>query len=163
MTKLYLEKSAHKFSVAHMTVFPNGLKERLHGHNYSVSLGLEFQPLKFSEFVDFAVVKKIMRGLCDAWDERFLIPERCPYFKWVMKDGPEVEFKLCDKRYVIPSDEVLALPLENITVESLAELFSENLKREFKTHSLLAKLRSFEVGVTETEGQSGFCKVELSA
>lgn len=29
--RIYVGKDAHKFSAAHMTVFPDGKKERLHG------------------------------------------------------------------------------------------------------------------------------------
>lgn len=37
MTTLYIDKESHKFSVAHFTIFSATERERLHGHNYSVS------------------------------------------------------------------------------------------------------------------------------
>ena len=33
--RIFTGKDVHKFSSAHMTVFPDGSKERLHGHNFS--------------------------------------------------------------------------------------------------------------------------------
>ena len=37
LTTLYIDKEAHKFSAAHYTIFSASDRERLHGHNYSVS------------------------------------------------------------------------------------------------------------------------------
>ena len=37
LTTLYIDKEAHKFSAAHFTIFTATERERLHGHNYSVS------------------------------------------------------------------------------------------------------------------------------
>ena len=34
--RIFVGKDVHKFSSAHMTVFPDGSKERLHGHNFMV-------------------------------------------------------------------------------------------------------------------------------
>ena len=34
---LYIDKESHKFSAAHYTIFSATERERLHGHNYSVS------------------------------------------------------------------------------------------------------------------------------
>ena len=37
LTTLYIDKESHKFSAAHYTIFSATERERLHGHNYSVS------------------------------------------------------------------------------------------------------------------------------
>jgi hypothetical protein len=39
--RIYIRKEALKFSAAHMTVFPDGTKERLHGHNYRTEVILD--------------------------------------------------------------------------------------------------------------------------
>ena len=39
--KIHIRKDNLKFSAAHMTVFPDGSKEGLHGHNYEVELAVE--------------------------------------------------------------------------------------------------------------------------
>ena len=38
LTTLHIEKEAHKFSAAHYTIFSATERERLHGHNYFVSV-----------------------------------------------------------------------------------------------------------------------------
>jgi 6-pyruvoyltetrahydropterin/6-carboxytetrahydropterin synthase len=37
LATLYIDKESHKFSAAHFTIFSATERERLHGHNYSVS------------------------------------------------------------------------------------------------------------------------------
>ena len=37
ITTLHIDKESHKFSAAHYTIFSATERERLHGHNYSVS------------------------------------------------------------------------------------------------------------------------------
>ena len=39
--RLHIRKEALKFSAAHMTVFPDGTKESLHGHNYRTKALIE--------------------------------------------------------------------------------------------------------------------------
>ncbi|MCU0693405.1 MAG: 6-carboxytetrahydropterin synthase, partial [Polyangiaceae bacterium] len=38
--KLFVAKDEHKFSCAHMTIFADGTKERLHGHNFRASIAV---------------------------------------------------------------------------------------------------------------------------
>ena len=40
-----------------MTVFPDGSKERLHGHNYTVALSLELSDTSFAKIIPFAVIR----------------------------------------------------------------------------------------------------------
>jgi len=39
--RILIARAEHKFSCAHMTVFPDGTKERLHGHNYTIAVAIE--------------------------------------------------------------------------------------------------------------------------
>ena len=39
--RIVIAREQYKFSCAHMTVFPDGTKERLHGHNYTIAVALE--------------------------------------------------------------------------------------------------------------------------
>ena len=40
LTTLHITKEVHKFSAAHYTIFTATERERLHGHNYFVSVRL---------------------------------------------------------------------------------------------------------------------------
>jgi 6-pyruvoyltetrahydropterin/6-carboxytetrahydropterin synthase len=48
-TQIHIRKENIKFSSAHMTVFPDGTKEALHGHNYQVELTLELKDSSFKK------------------------------------------------------------------------------------------------------------------
>lgn len=154
---LTLSKDAHKFSAAHMTVFADGTKERLHGHNYSVQLELELASSE--DFVEFAKVKKLLAGLCDEWDERLLLPAGSRFFKSQAK-GSETEFHLCAKRYVVPTDECVLLPVDNITVESLAEILAKKYVQTWTQEAGLPALAALQITVQETTGQSGRVRLE---
>ena len=110
--RIYVGKDAHKFSAAHMTVFPDGTKERLHGHNFQVTVALDLSEIGFKSFLDFSVVKAALNAQCKEWDDRLILAAKCPYFKILSKTSQELEFTLCGKRYVIPQDELVMLDLE---------------------------------------------------
>lgn len=156
--RIQIRKEALKFSAAHMTVFADGTKENLHGHNYRTVVKIEFENFSLSEMLPFAEVKKAMKAICQAWDEKVLLPERCPFGKILSRgDGTaktSVEAEFCGKRYVFPSDEVVFLPADNITTESLAKLFSEALVSDLPREVLKkARVRTIETKIEEMLGQ----------
>jgi hypothetical protein len=63
-----------QFSAAHFVTMP-GFRERLHGHNYSVSIRMGSQEVQPDGYiVDFGDVKKAARAVCQMLKERTLIP-----------------------------------------------------------------------------------------
>lgn len=153
--RIYVGKDAHKFSAAHMTVFPDGTKERLHGHNFQVTVALDLSEIGFKSFLDFGVVKAALNAQCKEWDDRLLLAERCPYFKMESRASGEIEFRLCGKRYVIPAEEVVLLPLENIATETLAEEFCHRFRERLDPALLRGLVLGIEVHITESRGQGG--------
>ena len=66
LTTLYIDKESHKFSAAHYTIFSATERERLHGHNYSVSARI-VAPMGDNGFsADYNVYKTRLAALCDA-------------------------------------------------------------------------------------------------
>lgn len=153
--RIYVGKDAHKFSAAHMTVFPDGSKERLHGHNFQVTVALDLSEIGFKSFLDFGVVKAALNAQCKEWDDRLLLAENCPFFKVAKKSPDELDFSLCGKRYVIPTEEVVLLPLENIATETLAEEFCHRFKARLDPALLRGLVLGIEVHITESRGQGG--------
>jgi len=157
--QICLSKDSFKFSAAHMTVFIDGTKEPLHGHNYRVSTTVELknstQPLPFSEY------KKVIKSVCDIWDEKVLLPERSPFFKVLANSTKEIEFTLCEKRYVLPKEEVLLLPVENVTSEALAELFCHRFFDVFKDSHPILPFCAIEVHIEETTGQGAIFSLAI--
>ena len=62
---ILIHKEYFKFSCAHFFIFPDGSKERLHGHNYQVGceIGGEFSDRGL--VIDFKLVKPVVRNMCD--------------------------------------------------------------------------------------------------
>ena len=136
-----------------MTVFPDGTKEPLHGHNYQVEVEIELEERPFAEMISFANLKTPLRALTKTWDEKFLLAKLNPFLKIRKHDAQELEFLLCGKRYVIPTDEVQILEIENITSEALAQELLRQYSAELGQRGILARLRSVQVRVEETPGQ----------
>ena len=161
-TRLFVAKDEHKFSCAHMTIFEDGSKERLHGHNYHAACTVELDATGSQALLDFAQVKTVLADLCRELREHLLVPRLHPRVQVVrnVADG-EIELLVCGRRYVMPADEVLLLPVGNLVVEALAEyLWGRTVDR------LLPALRNagvvwLEVTVTESPGQGASYRAAL--
>ena len=56
-----------------MTVFSDGSKERLHGHNYTVAVAIEVDRVELAAMIPFAPIKAALAELCAARAQRGLI------------------------------------------------------------------------------------------
>ena len=148
---LFLKKQNFKFSSSHFTIFSETKAEYLHGHNYQVAVKVMLDEVdKSTEMaVDFNVVKKAVRAVCDQMDEKILLPKKSSFLKITesphYKKHTEVRFQ--DRIYCFPSNEIFYVDANNITSESLARFI----------HQQLAKVLSFKnvtVTVYETAGQA---------
>ncbi len=117
--KVRVAKDYLAFSAAHFITF-GGRCERLHGHNYAVAVEVEGDLTADSYVWDFVPLKRMVRGICDALDHRFLVASRNPHLS-LREQGGEWEIRYGERRYVLPVDDVLLLPVDNITAERLAE------------------------------------------
>ncbi len=149
--RLFVGRDVHKFSCAHMTVFPDGRKERLHGHNFQVSVALELIG-NDPDLLDFGTIKTALQQQCDAWTERLLLPALCELLKVVRQDH-ELEFTLCGRRYVVPAEEVLLLPVRNVVTESLARTFAHALIERLAAALRPDLVSALELSVSESAGQ----------
>lgn len=150
--RIVIAREQYKFSCAHMTVFPDGTKERLHGHNYTVGIAIDLDSVALADMLPFAPIKAALAELCAAWKERVMIAERNPHLRIVRDEAKEIELTLCGDRYVFPRGDVLVLPIDNISVEALAghcaELLAGKLRGVLPGHA-----RALEVTVEESPGQ----------
>ena len=152
MYGIHLAKEPFKFSVSHFTIFSPEHAERLHGHNYQVSVSISVGEVdaKIGLAFDFNLVKPMIRKICDAMDERILIPERSPYLK-IEKVGTQVRVQFNKKQYEFPIEDTIFLPLVNVTTEELARYVGENLKVGMTN---LPDWKDLQVNIEETRGQS---------
>ena len=161
--RLFVAKDEHKFSCAHMTIFADGTKERLHGHNYHASAAVEISPEQPGVMLDFAIVKQALSTLCAELREHLLIPARHPSVRVVQEQHGELELLVCGRRYVVPADEVLLLPVGNLVVEELAEYLWHRVEDALRSELLATGVVSLEVTVTESPGQGATWRASVGA
>jgi 6-pyruvoyltetrahydropterin/6-carboxytetrahydropterin synthase len=159
--RIRIARAEHKFSCAHMTVFADGTKERLHGHNYTVAVALEVERVDVAAMIPFAPIKAAIAELCAAWRERVLLAERNPWFE-IVRDAPdgELEFRLCGARYVLPRGDALLLPIDNVSVEALAAHAAALLRDRLVALGVPDAL-ALEVAIEESPGQGASCALAL--
>src|SRR5262249_59808197 len=68
-------KDSLKFAAAPFIAY-HGFREPLHGHNYQVSVRIEAALGPDGYVLDFGLVKRVAKELCEELDERVLLPER---------------------------------------------------------------------------------------
>lgn len=153
VTKDYL-----KFSAAHFIAYP-GFRERLHGHNYRVSIAAEGRLGAQGYVVDFGVVKRIARKLCDRLDERFLVPVNSDCMK-VETRGDSVVLDFEGDQFAVPAGDAILLPIVHSSVEELAHYLVGELERELESEGVTS-LSWIEVGVEESFGQAAIYRREI--
>lgn len=150
--RIALEKEDFKFSAAHFTLFLDREAELLHGHNYRVRVEVAGSRLdELGLLVDLDAAKRKIRELCAALDTRTLLPESGGQLKVEHRaDGVEVRWR--ERRYLFPAEDVVFLPMVNVSIELLAEHLWQALAGHFRTEECGA-IEELEVAVEETAGQ----------
>jgi 6-pyruvoyltetrahydropterin/6-carboxytetrahydropterin synthase len=154
--RIAIARGQYKFSCAHMTVFADGSKERLHGHNYTIAIELEVERVDLGAMVPFATIKAALAELCVAWKEHVLLAANNPFFE-IVRDDDELEFRLCGERYVMPRQDALLLPIDNISVEALAAHVADVLHPRVA----IKGVRALTITVEESPGQGARCEIVL--
>ena len=156
--RLWVARDQYKFSCAHMTVFPDGTKERLHGHNYTVGVALELARIDLAAMVPFAPIKAAISELCATLKEHVLLAQHNPHLE-ILRDDAELELRLCGARYVLPRGDALLLPIDNISVEALAAYVAGVLAARLS--GKLGSATGLEVTIEESPGQGASCAVAV--
>lgn len=163
-TTLFVSKEDFKFNAAHFVVHATG-RERLHGHNYKVSLMIDSHEALGGDgfLVDFSHLKRIMRTLCKGLDERFLCPIHSPHMTTSRGEGDRsgnIELRVAHDGsfFSFPAGDCVELPVVAITVEVLARyLLCEFVEAAGRDESAVsggwAKVDTLTVCVMETPGQ----------
>ena len=157
--RIVIAREQHKFSCAHMTVFADGTKERLHGHNYTIAVAIDVDRVDLQAMIPFAPIKAAIAELCAAWKEHLLVAANNPFLE-IVTDARELEFRLCGERYVMPRQDAILLPIDNISVEALAAHVAELLVARVNVLDARHVL-ALEVTVAESPGQGATCTIDL--
>jgi 6-pyruvoyltetrahydropterin/6-carboxytetrahydropterin synthase len=149
--EIRIRKEALKFSSSHMTVFPDGTKESLHGHQFMPTVSIKTTQADLQNMIPFADIKREMKRIALEWDEKVLIGVLNPHYRELTRTSSEIEFLLCGKRYLLPLDEVVFLQCDNVTCEQLARIYHSRLKEGWG--SVPPHVISVSVLIEESPGQ----------
>ena len=152
MYEIHLAKEPFKFSCSHFTILSEREAERLHGHNYQVRVDIAVSDIDqhLGMAFDYNEVKPLIRASCARLDERILIPARSPFLK-LEEDAGQLDVRFAEKSYSFPAEDVVALPITNVTCEELARHVAEEMRDQMTKLPRWTRLRVF---VEETRGQS---------
>lgn len=155
---LLVDKEDMKFSAGHFTIFSKTLKERLHGHNFSVSASFTYALRDDTLLIDYNVFKNIIRNLCKELDEYILFPLHSKHLV-IETNDKTTTITHHESTYSMPSDEVKLLPISNITIEELAEyLLSRTIKNLLAMNNQNLMLSEVKLGVSSGPGQTAYCQ-----
>ena len=156
--RIRIDADSLRFAAGHFATFGGDL-EPLHGHNYRVTADLAGSLTGESWVIDFGVVKDRLKEICGRLDHKFLL-QRDSQIMGMEASDREYTVTFADRRYVMPVGDVVALPLDNITAERLAEWIARELIEALGA-DLTQNLNSVTVGVEEAPGQSGWFTLTL--
>ena len=161
--EVHVAKETFKFNAAHFVAF-DGFRERLHGHNYTVSvvlLGSErLGPDGY--LIDFGHVKQVVKKVCKDLNEHFL----CPTLSNVMdiqQVGGNVTLKCQDGAFFsFPLGDCAMLPIVHATTEELAIYLYGEILSQFGAERLLQRnIHTMEINVSEAPGQDATFRLRI--
>ena len=128
--ELFVSKADFKFGCAHF-IAHSGFRERLHGHNYTLSVKLTGSEEICSDgyVVDFGDIKKETRAICKLLNERFLCPMKSKSMK-ITEEGAQLCLRCEDGAYFsFPKEDCVELPIFHSSAEELSHWIWCNLTR----------------------------------
>ena len=155
--KVHVTKDYLKFSAAHFIAYP-GFREALHGHNYRVSVEVEGQLGANGYVVDFGIVKKAAKRVCERLNEKTLVPAKSDCMT-IREEAGQVIMRYEDDEFRIPLTDAAILPIVHSSAEELARYIAGDLMGELRSEGI-ATLDAIQVGVEETTGQAAFYREE---
>jgi len=149
---LDIHKEEFSFSAGHFTIFSATEREQLHGHNYYVSVSFEIKIEHNGLAFDYRHYKKKMLRLCDQLDRHFLLPNQSPYLR-LEESGDYLIAHFNHQKIPFLKEDIIILPLTNITIEELSHWFLQQLLEDASGLSQHA-IHGITVKVYNGPGQS---------
>ena len=150
-----------KFSAGHFIAYP-GFRERLHGHNYQVSVRVEADLGPDGYVLDFGLVKRVAKALCDELDERTIVPERSPCLRVAVDEVRVTLVTEAGHRFELPRGDCAVLPIEHSSAEELAAYLLGRLSAALRAAVRGRLVTALEVGVAEAPGQAAYCREQCA-
>ncbi len=149
------------FSAAHFITFNGNTCERLHGHNWRVAVEAAGALDENFYVIDFIALRDAAQKIVAELDHRMLVPtEHHSINVWTSEREVEITFE--DRRWVLPREDCVLLPIENTTAERLAWWIGSRLRKELST-ATWQLVTSLDVEVEENFGQWGICHLPVDS
>lgn len=152
--------SSLRFSAAHFITFADGRVEPLHGHDYGVAAEITGTLGPHGYVADFLAVRKALEDLIGALDHRTLLPERHPESRVDVR-ATEIEVMVGPRRWVLPREDCVLLPIANTTSEALAGYLAAGLLAALDKQCTPTPSR-LRVEVSESPGFTAACTLHPS-
>ena len=168
--EVFVAKDTFKFNAAHFVAY-KGFRERLHGHNYRVSVRLlgsrKIGPDGY--VLDFGCVKAVTKKICKDLNEHFLCPMRSDVMTIVVKkddscvDGGTITLTCEDGSvFVFPEKDCAMLPIVHATTEELAIYLWGKILGALNSDYLVKRgMHTMEVTVAEAVGQEAVFRMQI--
>jgi len=122
-----ISKQAHNFSIGHFTIFSQTEREDLHGHNFQLQCNVTASLGEDGLIFDYAILKKIMKALCDELDEQTILPSKSPFLD-ISEDDAYIIAKFDKEKLYFLKRDVTVLDIANSTIEEFSYYFLNTLK-----------------------------------
>jgi 6-pyruvoyltetrahydropterin/6-carboxytetrahydropterin synthase len=157
--EVYVSKDSFKFNAAHFTAY-HGFRERLHGHNYRVSVRMEGPVGSDGYVIDFGDIKRAAREVCGALNERMIVPMLSDVIA-IEVGGGQVRMTCEDgTRFSFPEADCALLDIRHSSAEELAAFVGERVRAALPILERRG-VTVIEVGVAEAPNQEARFRIEL--
>ena len=144
-----------KFNAAHFIAY-KGFRERLHGHNYSVTVTMIGRSMLREDgyLIDFGEIKRVVGGLCKDLNEHFILPMNSDALQ-IETDNVECRLTCEDgTRFVMPITDVAKLPIVHSSAEEIARYMWTRIIEAFGRDELIRRgIVTLEVSCAEMPHQ----------
>ena len=108
--------------------------------------------------LDFGLVKRMAKALCEELDERVLLPESSDCLT-ITRDADGIGVTTAEgDRFRFPPADVRLLPIAHSSAEELAAYLLSRLRAALGAEAGGRGLVAIEVGVAEAPGQVAYCR-----
>eukprot|EP01080_Neovahlkampfia_damariscottae_P001313 gene1313-11396_t len=152
-----ISKEDIKFSSGHFTIFSKTSREPLHGHNFKVSMNLTGEVNSNGMINNYQIFKKKLRNICKEFDEKFLIPKNSSFLN-IKENEKEIFVNFQNEEIKFPKNDVLILPLRNITGEELSSHIASLMKNELDQEEEISRIT---ISVSSGDGQSVSSSIDI--
>jgi 6-pyruvoyltetrahydropterin/6-carboxytetrahydropterin synthase len=152
LSRIEISKQALNFSIGHFTIFSSTKRENLHGHNFQVQCHVTAVLGNDGLLFDYAILKRILRSMCEEIDERVILPRNSPHLKISEEDNYIVAI-FNGERIPFLHRDVCVLPIANTTVEEFSHYFLDKLVAHEELQD--KGIGAYTVKISSSPGQYG--------